>query len=273
MGDALEHRTTGDKRSFIDEYLEDIYMTNRANKEVKDIIIEAFDKMRIHNASRNLTLWAIDLPLALFLADCVKPQWTTLETGCGLTTVALAALGTHHYCVVPSIDEVKRLRAYCESISLPLNRVTFIVERSEDALPKLDLYEFDLSIIDGRHAFPSPFIDFYYMAERLKLGGLLVVDDICIWTGRILSDFLESEKEWDRVKKFHNTIVFEKLSNGTHEKEWNSQPLVIARSRVAVALFHCRQRAHTFIFLLKAKYFKMIYKKIAHRLFRSGRSE
>lgn len=247
-------------------------MTNRTNKEVKDIIVEAFTKMRIHNAPRNLTLWAIDLPMALFLADCVKPQWATLETGCGLTTVALAALGTRHYCIVPSLDEVQRIRAYCESKGLSLDKVHFIMERSEDALPKLNTYGFDLCIIDGRHGFPSPFIDFYHMADRLRLGGLLVVDDTCLWTGRILSKFLRTEKEWSRVKKFYNTEVFEKSGLGTHEKEWNAQPFVMARSRVSVKLFRYRQMAQTFYRLLKSKEFGMLHEKIRRRVFHGGRS-
>jgi hypothetical protein len=35
----------------------------------------------------------------------------------------------------------------------------------------------DLVLIDGDHAFPASFIDWYYTAEQVKLGGYVIVDD------------------------------------------------------------------------------------------------
>jgi hypothetical protein len=242
-------------------------MKNGENRQTKDIILEAFTALRIHNASHELTLWAIDLHMALYLADCVKPTWTTLETGCGLTTVALASLAACHYCIVPSHDEVQRIRKYCDSKNISLNTVHFITDRSEAALPKLDRYGFDLCIIDGRHAFPSPFVDFYYMAERLRVGGLLVVDDTCLWTGRILSQFLNSEKEWSKTKQFHNTVVFQKRTQGTNEKEWNAQPFMTSRSWVHLKVFHCQQMIRSLLRLLKARQYAIIYDKAKSNIF------
>jgi hypothetical protein len=47
----------------------------------------------------------------------------------------------------------------------------------------------DIVLIDGAHAFPFPFLDWYFTASALKAGGLLVIDDVQIATGTILADF------------------------------------------------------------------------------------
>lgn len=53
----------------------------------------------------------------------------------------------------------------------------------------------DMMLIDGGHAFPSPSIDWYYLADTVKEGGYLVVDDTQLITGEILKDFLCMEKD------------------------------------------------------------------------------
>jgi len=236
------------------------------DQKLHNVIVTAFSEMRIHNSRRRLTLWSIDLPVALFLAECAKPHWKTLETGCGLTTVLFSALGTCHYCLVPSLDEVDRLKAFCNAKGIVPANVQFIIERSEYGLPNLNVYDFDAAVIDGRHAFPSPFIDFYYIADRLKVGGTLIVDDTCLWTGRVLSEFLQTERAWRLTKRFRNTVVFEKLHEGTHDNEWNEQPFVTSRRWGTVRLFRGRQMSDTFFRLLKTRDFKTLRQKFTHML-------
>lgn len=237
---------------------------------LRNVIVTAFSEMRIHNSTRRLTLWSIDLPVAFFLAEYVKPHWKTLETGCGLTTVLFSALGTCHYCLVPSLDEVDRLKAFCNAKGIVPANVQFFIERSEYGLPNLNVYDFDAAVIDGRHAFPSPFVDFYYIADRLKVGGTLIVDDTCLWTGRVLSEFLQTEREWRLTKRFRNTVVFEKLHEGTHDKEWNEQPFVTSRSWRTVGLFRCRQMSDTLVSLLRARDFKTLRQKVTDRILKAG---
>ncbi len=237
---------------------------------LRNVIATAFAEMRIHDSPHGLKLWSIDLPVAFFLAEYAKPHWKTLETGCGLTTVLFSALGTRHFCVVPSLDEVERLKVFCKTKGIATANVHFIIGRSEYALPQLDVCDFDVCVIDGRHSFPTPFIDFYYIAERLKTGGILAVDDTCLWTGRVLSEFLQTEPEWCLTKRFRNTIVFEKLREGTQDKVWYEQPFMTSRSWRTIKLLRCRQMSDTLLHLVRARDFKTLRQKLTRRIFKVG---
>ena len=59
-------------------------------------------------------------------------------------------------------------------------------------LPQLRDKDYDFALIDGRHAFPTPFIDWYYIADALKIGGLVLIDDLHIWTCDLLKQYLLS---------------------------------------------------------------------------------
>ena len=109
----------------------------------------------------------------------------------------------------------------------------FIVDRSEQALPRLQLRDVDVALIDGRHGFPAPFIDWYYLAEALKVGGLLIVDDVHIWTGDVLAQFLSVEKDWKLVADLPRAVAFAKRGDSAQHKEWTEQPFVFGRSKGA----------------------------------------
>lgn len=58
--------------------------------------------------------------------------------------------------------------------------VEHIAEDSMLALPRLVSQgcEFDLGFVDGGHHFENAFLDTYYMHRLVRLGGLVVVDDV-----------------------------------------------------------------------------------------------
>ncbi len=85
--------------------------------------------------------------------------------------------------------------------------------------------------------FPSaPFIDFFYFARMLRIGGILAVDDIQIWTGRVLTDFLTAEGAWQPVEVVGKTSLFKKLAD-VEGPQWEfiHQPYVLRRSRATLA--------------------------------------
>jgi predicted O-methyltransferase YrrM len=173
------------------------------------------------------------------IAAAVRPGWRTLETGAGLSTVVFALGGAQHVCITPAAAEVEKIRDYCASRGIALDRVTFHVERSELVLPRLALPELDLVLIDGGHGFPTPFLDWFHGAERLRVGGLLVVDDIQLWTGRVLRDFLVEEPGWALRDEFAmRAAVFEKTARSPALPEWFAQPFVRRRSHPAGTLGH-----------------------------------
>jgi predicted O-methyltransferase YrrM len=165
----------------------------------------------------------------------LRPGQHTVETGAGLSTVVFALRGAEHVCVTPAVSEVEKIRAYCASRDIDLGSVQFAVGRSENILPTLSLGDLDLVLIDGGHGFPTPFVDWCYTAERLRVGGLLVIDDIHLWTGRVLRDFLAEEPGWSLRTEFPmRAVVFEKTAPMPALPEWFAQPFVRRRShRVA----------------------------------------
>jgi predicted O-methyltransferase YrrM len=156
----------------------------------------------------------------------------TLETGSGYSTITFAMTGAEHTCVVPAPAEVAAIRSYCEREGISLERVTFEVEPSERVLPVRDLGPLDFVLIDGSHSFPQVFIDWFYVAGALKPGGTLVVDDIHVWTGRVLRDFLRAEPGWEPVTELRGrTAVFRKTAESDLDRVWDEQPLVRDRTR------------------------------------------
>jgi predicted O-methyltransferase YrrM len=167
--------------------------------------------------------WALPVDVLRFLHDETSDARFTLETGAGVSTIVFALRRTHHTCVVPDTRQVDGITEYCRAHAVSIDRVTFHLAPSEQVLPSLEGPELDLVLIDGRHAFPTPFLDWYYTAPLLKIGGLLVVDDTQLWTGKVLHEFLSLEPEWRLEKAFSKTVVFRKLADGSHAKEWTDQ--------------------------------------------------
>jgi hypothetical protein len=168
-----------------------------------------------------------------FLDDAVTSGSETLETGAGLSTLLFACKGAAHTCITPSAGEVERLRRHCADRGVSTGRVRFVVGESQRALPGLDAPArgLDLVLIDGGHGFPVPFVDWLFTAPRLRVGGLLVVDDTQLWTGEVLRDFLLSESAWRPEATFSHGCAFRKVSDDVL-KEWNLQPYVHDRSFV-----------------------------------------
>jgi predicted O-methyltransferase YrrM len=132
---------------------------------------------------------------------------------------------------MPDEKQVERISAYCTEQNLPLSKVNFIVDKSEYALPSLKEQDYDLALIDGRHGFPAPFIDWFYIADRLKVGGTLIIDDLHVWTSELLKQFLVTEKEWELIEETKRAATFVKRAEGSQHKEWKYQDYVLSRSR------------------------------------------
>ena len=108
-----------------------------------------------------------------------------METGSGLSTIVLL-LGAHHTSISPDGGEAERIREYCEGTGSRIDGFTHVVAevRGRAARCCSPDAELDLIIVDGNHTFPAPMIDWFYMTRHLRTGGVLVVDDVELWTGR-----------------------------------------------------------------------------------------
>jgi predicted O-methyltransferase YrrM len=101
---------------------------------------------------------------------------------------------------------------------------------SEQVLPSLsNAGLLDLVLIDGGHGFPIPFVDWLYCAPRVRIGGIVIVDDTQLWTGEVLSDIIRADPDWELDTEFVRGVAFRKIAE-FRNKEWNEQPYVLARS-------------------------------------------
>lgn len=186
------------------------------------------DPPKIHPFKGELIAWGLPLPTLEFLEASVKEGSRTLETGAGLSTILFALKGASHICITPFREEIERIQEYCDQHGISLQKVDFRVDLSTNVLPDLKDIELDLALIDGCHGFPTPFLDWYFTATKLKIGGTMVVDDVQIWTGRVLKDFLIAEPEWKLIEPFSDkTAIFAKQQVYHPWKEFEQQPYVV----------------------------------------------
>ncbi len=184
------------------------------------------DNPQFHYYKGAFTSWAIHPDTLRFLYSMLTPGMSTLETGCGQTTVVFSIAGTKHICIMPDQEEAERVQKYCAELSLPKN-ITFIIKSSDIVLPQGEQIpsELDHVFIDGAHGFPAPIIDWHYTARRLKLGGIVSVDDFKMPSVKVLYDFLCVEEEWELITVMHNTAFFRKLGEPKDINDWSGQKI------------------------------------------------
>lgn len=176
--------------------------------------------------------WALEEGVLHWLASTLEPGWQTIETGCGSSSIVFTAAGTRHTIISPDASEHDAIRRWCTDHGFSTDRTTSIVEGSTKALPSIK-GPFDLGLVDGGHAFPLPFVDWLYIAEQLRVGGLLIVDDINLPTCGILHAFLDAERgRWEHVRLFERTSVFRKTDEVViSPNDWTGQPWVLSEVR------------------------------------------
>lgn len=181
-------------------------------------------------AKREPVCWGIDRNVATFMYDFVNPDSRTLETGSGISTLVFALKGAKHVAITPNGTEVVAIKEYAEKMKIDMSGITFIVENSEKYLPNCNIADLDLVLIDGKHAFPWPMLDWFYTADRLKKGGLMIIDDVKLSPVAILREFMIEDPRWRLYRSFGNrTAVFEKVADSAHDVTWHMQPYVFRR--------------------------------------------
>jgi Methyltransferase domain len=190
------------------------------------------------NEAGELVNFQIDPKLVPHLRDAVRPGTRSMETGSGISTIVLLLLGAQHTSISPDAGEAERIRAYCEANDIPVDGFTAMVAKSEDVLPDLHLdAELDLIIVDGNHAFPAPMVDWFYMTRHLRTGGVLVVDDVELWTGAVLADFLDGEAGvWVRIERTKRFAVYRLVGDVSDAlgRSWVDQPHVVKSSDLSM---------------------------------------
>ena len=184
-------------------------------------------RLPIHGETR--TFFGIHEDLARLLDREIRTEHTTLESGAGRSTlVILRKEVRRHIAIQPDPVEFEGIRKFCNEHEIPTAAFDPIIARSQDYLATASLPDLDMVLIDGDHSFPTPFMDWYYTAERLRVGGLMAVDDTDILTGTFLADFMAADPKWEEVVR-HKTgrfAVYRKIGQKIHDDHWGFQPFL-----------------------------------------------
>ena len=186
------------------------------------------EQPKFHGPTAGTVNWAIGADVLAWLDANIQPDWATLETGCGYSTIVFGARAKSHTVVAPRAAEHDLIKAWLDSHGIVHDHIAFEAMGSQRALPRLiDDGELNCVLIDGMHGFPMPFIDWYYTANRLAVGGAMIVDDTQIRPCAMLRDFLASERgRWERLVDLERATIFrritaEPVSEGVF---WRDQP-------------------------------------------------
>ena len=133
---------------------------------------------------------------------------------------------------------MRRIHEYARNHDIELETIRFIAEPSERYLPRTEESDLDLVLIDGKHAFPWPVVDWFFTAEKLKCGGLMLVDDVPLRSVAILAQFMSADPGWELVHDFSGrTLAFRKIRQEVLDVAWHMQPwtvVSVARRRPGV---------------------------------------
>ena len=188
-------------------------------------------QQKLYAEGELINSWKLSDEELIFINEHINENSKTIETGAGCSTVVFARKARHHTAIVPDRELADRILDFCQHSGVPTQNLHFIIEPSETALPKLQERDFDLALIDGRHGFPQPFLDWYYLAEYLKIGGFVIIDDLHFWVCEVMANFLMEEKDWELAHESLGGCAFRKLANGSQNGEATQQMYVRHQSR------------------------------------------
>ena len=163
-----------------------------------------------------------------------------LETGAGNSTIALMLTNPSELVsIAPDQELFGRIRTYCGRNTIPLETWSPINNISEIALPMLAMQRwesnswFDVALIDGGHGWPTVFVDFCYSLSILRMGGILIIDDVQLYSIKELVRFLKEDGKFAMIASWGGgkTLVFEKKFSRRFLDDFGAQPYIIRRSK------------------------------------------
>jgi len=170
--------------------------------------------------------WGVTKELIEYIVATVDDTMTTAETGCGISTLAFSSVGAKHTSVTPDSGEELAIRKEAEAGEISLSKTRFCIGPSEDVLPGLEFSHLSVALIDGKHAFPWPMIDWFYFARAMKKGSIIIIDDAPIPSVRMLCDVLDNSKsEWTRIESLKDgySLVYKSLRENPLDVIWREQ--------------------------------------------------
>jgi hypothetical protein len=155
----------------------------------------------------------------------LRPGHRTLEVGCGASTVVFAAAGTQHTAVSADSGEHELVRGYLESSGIPHEQVGFVAGLSDDVLPGLDReVPLDVALVDGAHTFPFPVVDWHYASRRLRVGGVMILDDVPTPAVTVVATHMRRDPAWRLLEVAGSrSAAFRKVREEDAGQAWRDQ--------------------------------------------------
>lgn len=155
-----------------------------------------------------------------------------LEIGAGMTTLAmLCASPTRHVAICPEPQTLIEITRYATENGIGMDNLQFVKGRSEIELPRLVLDkppQFTFALIDGGHNFTQCWNDYVYCRYALKRGGIILIDDIQLYSCRQLALFIKASPDWEDIGGHGAKCkLFRKLSDEPFDGDFSSSPFVM----------------------------------------------
>jgi hypothetical protein len=189
------------------------------------------DPPRLHDWGRGWEVGGLDPRIGKrMIAEVTRYDAPRIvETGAGASTLLFCCLEPQELTsIAPDAGLHERMLAAACEREIPVDRLRFLGERSELALPRLFALgaRFDVGLIDGCHNWPAVFVDFCYINMMLAPGGTLFIDDVQLYSVAQLHLLLREQEEFEYVGLDGKLATFRKVLDRPFLPEWRSQPFI-----------------------------------------------
>ncbi len=146
---------------------------------------------------------------------------TSLEVGCGWSTLALGRVSDRHVAVAPDPAEHEALRRWAKEADVGLDTVELHVVR-----PELDPGSLDLVLVAGDPAHPHPALALAATAPLVRTGGLLAVERTRIRSVAEPLRWLRADTATGSVRhRVDDAVVLQRLApEPATPRRWSEQP-------------------------------------------------
>jgi predicted O-methyltransferase YrrM len=174
-------------------------------------------------------------PLERFLRGRLPRRAEMLETEAGCSTIAMLLMNPNKVIsIAPDADLFERIFAYCDARQIDRSTLEVHIEESEWALPPMAREHhatMDFALLDGSHAWPTTFIDLFYVETMLRQGGFLMIDDVQLHSVKEMVRLLDQQPGIRLVLDLQKARVYEKITAPTIFARWTKEPYIVSRTQ------------------------------------------